>query len=578
MADDQLVLFKQEGQHIYDYTNVYDPDVHPSSSGKIIPAVRSLVVDNRTSEWRVLMVESVDPVTFKCTYRDFPYKVIDRRSMIYNYGNDVFMLYYDDRSTPTRLVVDAKMILFGSSIAKYRLLKPNSDGVMESISSATRQGTSGTSVVVDLINVVEVTDKYVDGVRRCSECYTSATLVDGDIVTLELIDAAGTVVAEVELVAKRSTILNNLGSAVNSITAFTATANQMLSVGNTNRWYLYKGQSIDELSIFPEITFSDGTSVITPVDNSSCYIYGLENIDSNQVGTVHQIVIKYFINNRYNISNDVENVSVIGGNRRVLYTIHTLEIVDRPVSDISKLSVIPVWNNGKYSLRFYGYSKKRNNVENYTDWIMTTSGGVQTIKSNVLVSGSFNGSLFNVEQNFTISFNIPVANRQTTTYTQSFSIVLKDPASAPTTGAGREYWYIVEPESDPEIVYGIDGADLCRPVIYYDSVAGKHYISSTEFESVSEFLSAFYYNAVPPKLETAAYATVPTHFRIKTCEGVLFSGMPSAGIVIGNYGVSDGFVLSDSGAIVTSGTVIVEFMYDYSIIFGVPVSVVPNPR
>ena len=108
MADDQLVLFKQEGQHIYDYTNVYDPDVHPSSSGKIIPAVRSLVVDNRTSEWRVLMVESVDPVTFKCTYRDFPYKVIDRRSMIYNYGNDVFMLYYDNRSTPTRLVVDAK--------------------------------------------------------------------------------------------------------------------------------------------------------------------------------------------------------------------------------------------------------------------------------------------------------------------------------------------------------------------------------------------------------------------------------------------------------------------------------------
>ena len=55
-SNNSLLLFKQEGQHIYDYGNVYDPDVDGAdvaNSGKIVPAVRSIVIDNRTSKWRV---------------------------------------------------------------------------------------------------------------------------------------------------------------------------------------------------------------------------------------------------------------------------------------------------------------------------------------------------------------------------------------------------------------------------------------------------------------------------------------------------------------------------------------------
>ena len=78
---------------------------------------------------------------------------------------------------------------------------------MRPISVATIQQATGTENVVSTINVVDVTDQYVDSVRRCSECYTTVPLRNGDLVTLELIDANGTVVAEVELVARRSTVL-----------------------------------------------------------------------------------------------------------------------------------------------------------------------------------------------------------------------------------------------------------------------------------------------------------------------------------------------------------------------------------
>ena len=576
MPDDQLLLFKQEGQHIHDYTNVYDPDIDgadPSASGKIVPAVRSIVIDNRTSDWRVLIVESVNEETFKCTYRDFPYKVIDRRTMIYNYGNDVFMLYYDDRSKPTRLVVDSKMILFGSSIVKYRLRKPDSSGNMVSISAASRQKADGTTMVTDLISVAEITDKYVDGVRRCSECYTSATLVNGDIVTLELIDSNGSVVAEVELVARRSTILNSFNSVVNSVIGFGATANQTIG----DNWYLYPGQSVDELSIFPEIRFSDGTSCITPVDNSSCFIYGMESVDSNKVGARYDIMIKYFICNRYDIRSDVENVSIIGGNRRVLYSTHTIEIISRPASDISKLSVIPVWMNGYYDLRFFGYSNNRNNVEDYTAAIMGVAAGLPTIKSDSLVSGSFVANRFDEEQNFRVSFRLQPLDPNSVRYSQDFSIVLKNPESAPLTGVGREYWYITEPSTDPEIVYGIDGAELCRPVIYFDGTTGRHYISSTEFESKTSFIEAFYTLAVPPKLNGSATATAPTHFRVKTEYGILLTNA----IPVDNYS-SEFVLLNSAGENIESGTVIVEFLSNVSgstsIIYGVPVTVLKDGR
>lgn len=584
MAEDQLILFKQEGQHVYDYTNVYDPEVDgadPSRSGKIIPALRSIVVDNRTSDWKVLIVESVDPVTYKCTYRDFPYKVIDKRSTIYNHGNDVFMLYFDDRPKPTRLIVDAKLVLFGSNISKYKLLMPDSQGVMRPISVATIQQATGTENVVSTINVVDVTDQYVDSVRRCSECYTTVPLRNGDLVTLELIDANGTVVAEVELVARRSTVLNSIG-AQNTIVGFSAVANQTVTTkDNGVYWYVYRGQSVNELSIFPEIKFSDGTSVLTPIDNNVCFAYGLDTVDTDTVGVDHDILIKYFVNNSYTVSDNALNsggVTVVGGNRRVLTTLHKLRVVDRPVSEISKLSVIPVWNSaGYYNLKFFGYSTKRDTIKDFSDTIMTISNGVPKIRDSVLKSGSFNPTMFRTKQTFSVELTLELPLGGTTTYSQTFSIVLKNPATVPeNTGDGREFWYIVDP-SNSELIYGRDGIDYSRPAIYYDGAHGNHYISTGEFGTEESFLDAYYRFAGPPTIEGTATLTTPTHFQVRTPGGTTLTGL----IPVSSY--SSSFVLESAGVLISSGTVIVDFLYcpaggTPAIIYGVPVTIVRNDR
>ena len=567
----QAVLFKQEGQHIYDYTNVYDPDIDgadPSASGKIIPAVRSIVIDNRTSDWKIYIVKAVDARTYKCTYMDFPYKTIDRRSMILNYGNDVFMLYYDNRTSPTRLTVDAKMILFGSNIASYRLVKGN-----DVISYVLVQEGTTSRYAVSQVPVVEVTDQYVDGVRRCNSCYTTSVLVDGDVVTLELYDSTGVMIAEVELIARKSTILNSQSAALNPITGFGATANQMLSDGT---WYLYKGQAKRTLSIFPEIYFADGTTYVVPVDNNACYLYGLDDVDTNLVGNRYPILVKYYINSRYQVD---PSANVVAGTKRVLASEHSIVILEKPVGSIAKISVVPVWNSsdGSYSLKMLAYNEERNGVSDITNWIMNNSDGSGGVKSGVLASGTFSPTAFGTKQDFTVAFDYPAENNHTVHEEQSFSIILKNPANVPGIDAasGRDHWQIVNPDNS-EIVYGLDDATYNRPVVYWDPTNGKHFIPTTEFPTKEEFIETYYRLSSPPIISGESQAIVPTHFRFRDVSGNLLTN------VVDVDAYHQGIVINSlAGTPVAGGTIVMEFIYRVpgasdAIIYGVPVLVQEN--
>lgn len=563
----QTVLFKYAGQGVYDYTNVYDPDTDGSdvlASGKTVPSVRSIVLDNRTSVIKAYLVKSVDSVTFKVTLEDWPEALLDKESMILNYGNDVFMLYYDNRTSPTRLTVDAKMILFGSNIASYKLVKDD-----EVISYTLQQDSLGSSYAVGAAKVIEVTDKYVDGIRRCNSCYTTSVLTDGDLVTLELFDSTGVCIGEVELIAKQSTILNSLSAALNPITGFSASSNQM----DGDIWFLYKDQPKQNLSIYPSLQFADGTSLIVPVDDNACYLYGLSDVETNVAGRQYSLIVKYYINNRYTVD---PSLNVVAGNKRVLSSEHVVKIIEKPIGYISKLSIVPVWNSTTlaYELRFLAYNENRNGADVVTSRLVELNAvsGLCQFKTGVLQSGSFNPKLFGTKQTFSVRFIASEINDYSSYYDQTFSIILKNPATVPTSGTGRDEWQIVDPDNI-ELVYGIDDATYHRPVIKWDATAQMHFIDTDEFADKDAFIDIFYRLAAPPALESIGEvdAPYPTHFRIRDLSGNVLTGA----IEVVNY--NQGFLLNTLvGTAVTAGTVIVEFLYrvggaEAAIIYGVPV-------
>lgn len=566
----QTVLFKQEGQHIFDYTNVYDPDVHgsdPNASGKIIPAVRSMVIDNRTSETKVYLVKSVDPTTYKVTYMDFPYEVIDRKSMILNYGNDVFMLYFDKRSNPARLTVDAKMVLFGSNITMYKLVK---DGVV--ISRVLRTNDQGVEYETSTVDIVEVTDKYVDGVRRCNTCYSSVVLHNGDLVTLELYDSTGLMVAEVELVAREATILNTISGTLNPIISFDATSNQMNADNTDFDWYLIKGQSKENLSVYPLITFADGTSYVVQVDDSTCFMYGFEDIDTNNSGTTYPIIIKYYVDARYPISDAL--VSNNAGTKHVLSCQKRLKVIDKPTGMISKISLVPVWKeaNSEYDFHFYAYNENRNGIVDITDRVIgRNAAGKQVFKSGVLTNGSVNFGLFDVKQTFTITPPAIAIDGYEHSYSQTFVVILRNPNSQ-----NVERWNIINPDNQDE-VYGDNNATYNAPMVYYDPGAETHFFSTDLYRDVETFVDTFYTKASPPALSHLgeSIAPYPTHFRFRDLSANI---LLSQAIEVSRYAA--GFNLNNFGldTPVTSGTVIMEFLYrvggsEAAILYGVPVLV-----
>ena len=565
----QSILFKYAGQGIYDYTNVYDPDVDGTdvaASGKVVPSIRSIVFDNRTSDLKVFIVTAVDPVTFKVSLMDWPAALLDKESMILNYGNDIFMLYYDNRTTPTRLTVDSKMILFGSNIASFKLRK---DDVV--ISYTLQQSASGSSYAVGAGSVVEITDKYVDGIRRCNSCYTTSVLTDGDLVTLELYDSIGVCIGEVELLAKKSTILNSLSAALNPITGFEATCNQM----DGDVWFLYKDQAKQNLSIYPTLQFADGTSLVVPVDNGACYLYGLADVSTNIAGKQFPLIVKYYINNRYPVD---PSLNVVAGNKRVLAAQHTLKIIEKPIGYISKLSIVPVWNNttNAYELRFLAYSENRNGVDVVTSRLVEQNATTNLcqFKTGILQSGSFNPQLFGTKQTFGIRFIASEINDYSSYYDQVFSIILKNPATVPTSGTGRDEWQIIDP-NNIEVVYGVDDGVFNKPVIKWDATAEKHFIDTDEFSDKDAFVDTFYRLAAPPALNAIGEvdAPYPTHFRIRDLSGNVLTGTYE----VTNY--NQGFLINTLvGTPVTAGTVILEFLYrvggaEAAIIYGVPVQI-----
>lgn len=147
-------------------------------SGKFVPAVNSLVVDDTIGNgvYVLYVVHSVDEDTLKSTLR--PVRLVeeddDAPNRIVGYGNDVYMLYYDiqdsnsisipqesdDSGEPsvvygvsTRLRLDRKLVFYGKHPAYYQLVKVDAEGKREVISRVLNGDNFATATAVPIVSV-----------------------------------------------------------------------------------------------------------------------------------------------------------------------------------------------------------------------------------------------------------------------------------------------------------------------------------------------------------------------------------------------------------------------------------------
>lgn len=548
-----LILFGDKRPDAIGLSQMYDPDIHgvdPLTSGKIVPSVNSLVTDEATDI--IYRVSAQNPVTYKSTLRPVKYLITtdgddNATPSIIDYGNSRFMLYYDDRTKPTELGIDAKLYFFNLYSVEYRLIRKLVDNTQEVISVYLDSDGIFKSDRIPLATVsgLKVLTKY------CTNCHTLKQLTDGETITLQLFDTNGILTMEVPLIVKRPDALNDLASDSIPIMKFDADCTQMLG----DEFFLYENQSPTVLNIRPYAQLSDGSEKTYPVDNKTCFIYGLER-DSipSYPGRKFKILVKKFLTSR-----DMAMVSTYDPSLRSVSVEKWINIVKNQTEYSMKVSIIPWYDHASkvYKFKFFAYTEQRDHVYDITNYMT--------------LNEEFDPTLYNIEQYVRLIFDSDTIFKKgvETIYQQSWWLTLREPAMYDK--------YIIKDSKNDEYAYGVDASDRRRPIIHYSKNRGQYFIPSSVFANRLAFLESFYKVARPPFDTTVELEPVtPTHFTIRALDtgNVLIT----APIPVAEYTQAWNSVRVGDASQLVGGTVIVEFLTqigeEYNIIYGVPVEVV----
>ena len=543
---DNLVLVSEANPDVYGYDQIYNPDTDGtdvSASGKYVPAINSLVIKHVTGTitYYLYVVTEVDATTYKSTL--VPIRIVnatDTLDELIGYGNDDYMLFFDDTVSQTRLVIDSKLALYGSNSAEYKLIR-EVDGTRVSI--ALDINTEG-NVVSDRIPIVATS--YPD-IRKCNNCYTATNMVENEIIYMEIYDSSGIQTGQISLVTKRSLVLNDFESSSNPITGFNVEANQE----SGSDLVLYVGQDKSDLTLYPELVFSDGAKQKVSIDNASCFMYGMDAVTTDYPGMEYELLIKYFLSDR------MTSTIAEGEDVRYLALRKTLTILAKDAHLISKISVVPLWNSATSSWRlvFFAYYVDRNNYN-----IIASTNIVYTV-------GSFDGSL-TTAQEFTISVETTDGNGNASTHIQEIAVKCL-------TTSDTEPFVIAVHDGDT-LTYGRQTALLNRPLINYSEDQQKYFIPTSLFTDKNEFLDNFYIQANPPyNTTTESVAPTPTHFTLRDANTgrVLLASAQS----VDNYNALMSLLTEGTKSQYNNQTIILEFLKEsgtqYQILYGVPVEV-----
>lgn len=340
-----MIVYNPKQPGVYKLENIYNSatDGDPQTSTKIVPAVGSIIIINTNL---LKVVTYVNPDTLDSTLGDARFILADEDADVVNLGKDLLMLYFDKRQSPTRINIDNKLVLYGENSVGYRIIRTTSEGEEIVISAHLDEHNNLLNEIIP-INVLPLDPP----VSQCSNGHTLFDIEAGELLRMEVIDSAGVVTMEINLVSKAATILNTLEFASNPIIGFDADCSQV----DGDDWIIYIDQNIEELAIFPYVTYADGSRRNLTIDNMVCYMYGYESINNSFPGNRYTIIIKYFLG-KDELSTITEEVD---GSRFITLT-KELYITSLDKFSYSKISILPIWNPGSstYSLRFIGYHEE----------------------------------------------------------------------------------------------------------------------------------------------------------------------------------------------------------------------------
>lgn len=533
-----ITLFTPENPIDILLPDLYDPMVTPAT-GHIIPVVGCLVID--PTNCNVWVVTAVNPTTHVSTLAPARMFVsntnpTDSLVSVISYGNDIFRLYYDLRTSPVTVRPDSRIVIFGADVASYQIVQnPGSSQVV--VSRHYDSSGNYTGSLIPAAEVVGWSNTSHPGASYLMPGNTQATLTEGEELFLQVFNSQGAQIAQVSVFAKQSVIINEMMAPFPVITAIDIISNQGRS---NNEIFIFQGQSITSLGLQVRLTYENGYTRIVPIDQTQTFLYGTEDFVASFPGLRQTLVAKYFLS-----TNETMSQSLAVESETFASAVVSLVVVPNGLQAGVKISVIPVWNSiyNRYGLNYFLYSTTRDRVIN--------------VSSLVTISGStpFNPTYYG-QQVLTLRLDMslvePTIYTVSTVYQQTEVITLQ-----PLSATDR---YTLKDATTAPLTYGVTTPTIPRPVIHFDTTRNQYYIPSS-FTSQNIFLQAFYTNSTPVyDTSNETHAPIPTHFQLRDpTSGVLLTSTP---IPIVSYNTA--FSIIGAGLanryIGTGKNVIVEFV------------------
>jgi hypothetical protein len=522
---DPLILHRKEYPDIMLLSEIYDPGSGDpiSESTSQVPAVGTLVLDlTNPANPRLGYVSAVDEVTYASTISPINLMTGGETNQLLSYGNELLYLFIDRTGEgPWRLIVDSKLAVYGDTAVTYTIFQTLEDGSESAISSISAG---------DASQLIPLSEVGTSGVKTFNVCVTSASIVDGDILTIHLFDASGLVCGKAKVVLKTAYQYDELSYADDPIVEMAVLPDNLSQRDSADNPVLYRGQDPAELVISATLITAGGeykTIEESGID-SALYVYGRDDIDTSKAGMTYPLLLKHFLPD--NFSTPI--VPYIGSNRALTTTIN-VTIYDQAVDTVLKLVPVPYINGGV--------------------WVLYWTKSVISRTEIPLAEVTFENGTFNPElptnQSFTVKHTLVDQYGVDAVYSQDMAIQVSS-TNPPILTLG--------PTSD--IKYGdTSGGSPSTYISYHRD--GVFWVDSTLYATVTELLAVCYTRAFPPKLSTEAAPPTPTHFRIiNPSTGLAMTAINSLADIHSSVALTSGVAADVGDALVIQKTVGIEWI------------------
>lgn len=288
---------------------VYEPDarwtiwaLHQIYIGKegtdrYVPKVNDWVIDIESSAF--YLVTEIDVTTL--IPRMKPIKPLaqdqqfDNADLILGVGpggiSDTFRAYLNKNVIPYTLSIDSRLHTYSSEAESFTVFRGTDiEGTAKPISQMYNQSNEliGTAVPLTLA-AIEGNNRTV---KAFPMCYTTEDMPDGEKVVLITYSDSGHQVSKVELLVENTQFVPTADSGVKYITNISLES-PFLSPSDPNVLRFPANVTLSGLSLMGVVSYSDGSKLRLPVNNTRFSLRGLDNFISTYAGQKFDLVLDY---------------------------------------------------------------------------------------------------------------------------------------------------------------------------------------------------------------------------------------------------------------------------------------------